>query len=452
MDLTFLGAAETVTGSKYLVRFDSKTVLIDCGLFQGLKRLRLKNWTPLPVDPASIDAVILTHAHLDHSGYLPVLIRDGFRGPVYSTPATFDICKLLLPDSGHLLEEDAAHANRYGYSKHHPALPLYTRAEAEASLQRFHTLDFHATTPLGESAHFTLRRAGHIPGSSIVTLEAEGRTLVVSGDVGRPTDAMLLAPETVTTADYLVVESTYGDREHVDTDPQIALADVVNRTVKRGGTVIIPAFAVGRTQLLLYYLHALLERGAIPRIPVYIDSPMAADATRLLLTHSKEHKLTKAQIDAIRQLPIITNTVDDSKAIDRRTGPMIVISASGMATGGRVLFHLERFAPEPRNTILFAGHQAVGTRGAAMVAGADSIKMHGREVPIRAEVALLAGLSAHADASELIDWLRNFRTPPHTTFITHGEPVAADALRRRIVDALGWSVSIPQHGEQVCLK
>lgn len=449
MELTFLGAAETVTGSKYLVECGGRRVLVDCGLFQGLKRLRLRNWAPFAIPPDQIDAVILTHAHIDDSGYLPLLVRNGFAGRIYSTQATFDLCKLLLPDSGHLQEEEAERANRHGYSKHKPALPLYTRADAEACLRSFTPIEFGKLVPVTDALTCQLDRAGHIIGSAIATLRGDDLTVVFSGDLGRKVDPLLQPRAMIARADYIIVESTYGDREHLTEDPQRKLADVLKRTFARGGVVIIPAFAVGRTQTLLYHLHALIARGDIPRVPIFLDSPMARDATAVFAAHGDEMRIPPDQIASICKLPTVANTVDDSKAIDRRIGPMIVLSASGMATGGRVLFHLERFAPDDRNTILFAGYQAAGTRGALMLAGASSVKIHGRDVPIRAEVAIIDTLSCHADASEIVDWLRGFEKPPARVFITHGEPMAADALRRRIVDALHWNVSIPADGTRV---
>ena len=447
MNLTFLGAAGTVTGSRYLLETGGSKVLVDCGLFQGLKQLRLRNWAPLPFSPADIEAVVLTHAHLDHSGYLPLLVKSGFRGPVYCTAATAELCGILLPDSGHLQEQEADRANRYGYSKHTPALPLYTRADAERCLAQLEPVDLERETPIGHEFRFSLQRSGHILGSAIVRLTAGETSVVFSGDLGRPNDPIMLPPALVTAADYVVVESTYGDRKHSGADPQAALGDLIKRTAKRGGVVVIPAFAVGRAQAILYHLHVLRAKRAIPDIPVFIDSPMAADVTRMFREWTSEHRLSETECAKVCGSATITNSVEDSKAIDRRSGPMIIISASGMATGGRVLFHLERFAPDARNTILFVGFQAAGTRGATLLAGADSVKIHGAQVPVRAEVLALHGLSAHADADEIIAWLRGFARPPQRAFITHGEPSAADRLRFRIEGELHWPCHIPEHGE-----
>jgi metallo-beta-lactamase family protein len=451
LELTFLGAAGTVTGSRYLIRpRGGPPLLIDCGLFQGLKSLRLRNWEPFQVAPRDLPGVVLTHAHLDHSGYLPVLVRHGFRGPIYATPATCDLCALLLPDSGHLQEEDAEFANRHGTSKHRPAMPLYTQAEAEHTLEQLVPVPFHEEREAA-GATFRFAHAGHIPGAGSVRVTVGGTTILFSGDLGRLQDPLLPAPEPPPPADYLVVESTYGDRLHPAEEPQVALGEVVRRTVSRGGVVVIPAFAVGRAQALLYHLHTLMTRGDVPKVPVFIDSPMAADATRVLQNNPGEHSLTPGQWAEVGRSATITNSVEESKAIDRRSGPMVIISASGMITGGRVLFHVERFAPDHRNTILLAGHQAVGTRGDQLLHGERRLKIHGKHVEVRAEVVSLGGLSAHADAGEILTWLKGFGTPPRRTFITHGEPRAADALRRRIQDELGWSAHPPEHLETVAL-
>lgn len=451
MQLTFLGATGTVTGSKYLVTAGGKRILVDCGLFQGYKQLRLRNWAPLPVAPKDIDAVVLTHAHLDHTGYLPVLVKNGFRGAVYCSAATRDLCAILLPDSGRLQEEEAAYANRGGFSKHKPALPLYTRDDADRALAGFVPVAFAWETILPGGIALRLLPAGHLLGASLVELRHDGSTLVFSGDLGRPNDPIMVAPAVVERADYLIVESTYGDRRHASDDPQRQLADVINRTAARGGAVIIPAFAVGRAQTLLYLIRRLRQARAIPDIPVFLNSPMAADTTRLYHAHRAEHRLTPQQCDALHRAATVVNSAEDSKRLNERRGPMIVISASGMATGGRVVHHLKAFAPDPRNTILFAGFQAGGTRGAAMVNGAESIKIHGQYVPVRAEVVRLDNLSAHADYAEILAWLKQFRAPPRRTFITHGEPAAADALRLRIEEQLGWACEVPEYQASVAL-
>lgn len=452
MEITFLGATGTVTGSKYLVTTASRRILVDCGLFQGLKQLRLRNREPLAVDPASIDAVVLTHAHLDHSGYLPLLVREGFRGPVYSTPATRDLCGILLPDSGHLQEEEAEYANRRGYSKHRPALPLYTQEDAEISLGSFEAVPFGQELDLGAGLSATFLPAGHILGAAMISLRGGGTSVLFSGDLGRPVDPLLPPPALVREADYLLVESTYGDRRHEPVDPLDQLGDAIRRTSERGGVLLIPAFAVGRTQTLLYLLHRLKQERRIPDLPIFVDSPMAASAIRIFREHPEEHGLTAAECEAVCAVARATESVEESKEIDRMRYPRIIISASGMATGGRVLHHLKALASDARNTVLFTGHQAVGTRGAAIIGGAKAIKIHGHYVPVHAEVGVLDNLSAHADAVEILDWLHHFEKPPRETFIVHGEPAAADALRLRVEESLGWTVRVPEYRESAVLS
>jgi metallo-beta-lactamase family protein len=452
LQLTFLGGVETVTGSKYLLETGERRILIDCGLFQGFKQLRLRNWSPLPVNPKSIDIVVLTHAHLDHTGYLPLLIKQGFAGPVICTEATRDLCAILLPDSGHLQEKDADFANRHGFSKHRPALPLYTRQDAETALGSFKPVDFSERRSVAADIQLRFLPAGHILGAAIVELTAAGTKVVFSGDLGRPNSATMLDPTPVQRADYLLVESTYGNRKHDPRDPEDALADVIVRTAGRGGTVLIPAFAVGRAQALMFHLHRLKAARRIPDIPIYLDSPMAVDVTDLLCKYLPYHRLDAKECRTTCAVAKYVRDVEESKALDKDPIPKIIISASGMATGGRIVDHLKYYAPDRKNTILFAGFQAGGTRGAAMTAGAESVKIHGQDVPVRAEVANLDMLSAHADASEILSWLRNFDHPPKTTFITHGEPAAADALRRRIKEELRWSCSVPQYRDQADLQ
>jgi metallo-beta-lactamase family protein len=452
MKLQFLGATNTVTGSKYLVTAGSKRVLVDCGLFQGLKMLRLRNWQAPPVDPKSVDAIILTHAHIDHSGYLPLFVRQGFSGPVFCTQATADLCEILLPDSGHLQEEEAAYANRHGFSKHSPALPLYTEQDARRCLRLLAPRAFDHDIDLGDGLTLRFSPSGHILGSAFVQLRHNNQSLVFSGDLGRLNSRVMVAPATIKQADYLVLESTYGDRLHDPADPLIKLADVINRTAQRKGVVVVPVFAVGRAQEVMYYIHLLKVAGSIPDIPVYLNSPMAADATRIFHNHPGEHRLTPEQCDAMCKTAHIINSVEESKRLNTRSGPMIILAASGMATGGRVVHHLKAFAPDARNSILFAGFQAAGTRGAAIVNGATSVKIHGDYVPVRAEVQVLSNLSAHADYAETLRWSEGFEAAPKQTFITHGEPVAADALRHRIEEAKHWQCTVPDYLQSVELK
>lgn len=452
MNLKFLGAAGTVTGSRYLLDTGTTKILVDCGLFQGYKPLRLRNWAPFPVAPGEIDAVVLTHAHLDHSGYLPLLVRNGFRGRILCTHATRHLCKILLRDSGHLQEREAEYANRHSFSKHRPALPLYTQEDAERSLGHFTGVDFGSEHQVANGLSVKFRHAGHILGAATAELRAGDVRLVFSGDLGRPDSPTMLPPEPVAAADYLVVESTYGNRQHSDTDPATALAQVITRTTRRGGTVLIPAFAVGRAQDLLYLIGKLKASQRIPRaLPVFLDSPMATEASRIFHEHREDHRLDEEECNRTYSSASYVRDVQESKALNANPAPKVIISASGMATGGRVLHHLKNLAPDRRNTLLFAGFQAGGTRGALIVGGADTVKIHGEEVAIRAEVANLEMLSAHADAGEILGWLRGFEHAPKMTFVTHGEPAAADTLRRRIQGELGWPCSVPDQLDAVTL-
>jgi metallo-beta-lactamase family protein len=452
LTLSFLGAAGTVTGSKYLLEHDGHRLLVDCGLFQGFKTLRLKNWAHLPVEPRSIAAVVLTHAHLDHSGYLPLLVKNGFRGPIYCTESTRQLCEILLPDSGHLQENDADFANRHRYSKHKPALPLYTQEDAERSLHYLKSVAFDEPVKLPGGAKARWRRAGHILGAASIQLDWASVSTIFSGDVGRFNDPMMVDPAFIELADYLLVESTYGDRLHDRTDPEDALAEIINRTVHRGGTVIVPAFAVGRAQSMLFHLQNLRLAKRIPAtVPVFLDSPMAIDASDIFCANLADHKLSAAECRAFEQGVRYVRDAAESKELTASPMPKVIISASGMATGGRVLHHLKQYAPDVRNTILFTGFQAGGTRGAAMVAGAQSVKIHGAYVPVRAEVSNLDMLSAHSDRDELMRWLRGFKKPPRQTFLTHGEPIAADALRHQIEEELHWNCLVPEQGQTVAL-
>jgi metallo-beta-lactamase family protein len=451
VELSFLGGAGTVTGSKYRLQTEGHGALVDCGLFQGPKALRLRNWQALPVRPGDLDAVVLTHAHLDHSGYLPLLVRRGYAGRVVSSHATRDVCAILLPDAGHLQEEEAQFANRRSFSKHKPALPLYTEEDARASLERFDGVDFGKTFPIADALQGTLQPAGHILGASIVTIRAGGLSVAFSGDLGRRADPIMRPPARIRAADYLVVESTYGNRRHDAADPQTTLGAHLKRVLSRNGVAVIPAFAVGRAQSLLFHVARLKALRAIPDVPVFLNSPMAIDATRLYRAYRTQHRLTVEECRAMCAVATMVNGADESRALNERRGPMIVISASGMATGGRVLHHLKAFAPDARNMILLPGFQAAGTRGAALASGATEIKIHGEYVPVRAEVVTMDNMSAHADCVEILDWLRGFERAPRHTFVTHGEPAAADEMRRRIAETLGWSVSVPEHGEKVRL-
>ncbi|HEY1230406.1 MAG TPA: MBL fold metallo-hydrolase [Ramlibacter sp.] len=452
MQLTFLGGAGTVTGSKFLLEHRGRRLLVDCGLFQGLKQLRLRNWAPTPIDAGKVDAVLLTHAHIDHGGYLPALVRAGFRGPIFCTEATRELSALLLPDAGHLQEEDALYANRHGFSKHHPALPLYTEEDGRAALAQFRTVGFgRAFEPVpGITARFS--RAGHILGAASIHLAWDEGSVLFSGDLGRDDDPLMRPPEAPPAADHLVLESTYGDRVHPDIDVRTAVADVVNRAAARGGIVVVPAFAVGRAQELLHVLARLKQQQRIPDLPLFLNSPMAADVTSLYERHADEHRLDARECQAMCHAARVVTSVEESQQLNRLRMPAVIVSASGMATGGRVVHHLKAFAPDARNTILLAGYQAVGTRGAALAAGAREIKIHGEYVPVRAEVATLGALSAHADRIGLLQWVARLPRPPRTVFLVHGEPAVADSLRLGIEERhRGWTCQVAEHMQSVPL-
>ena len=459
--LTFLGAAGTVTGSRYLLEADGERLMIDCGLFQGEKELRLRNWSPFPVDPSTIQWLVLTHAHLDHTGYIPRLINEGFRGPILATQATVDLAHLLLPDSGHLQEEDAAYANKKHFSKHEPALALYTYEDAVKSLDFFRAVDESKSVEV--SSHFVLRffPAGHILGarSIEVAVRENGtvRKVLFSGDLGRYRQLIIREPAAPNAADYLLVESTYGDRLHPTDDFRARLVSIAESTAARGGSVVIPAFAVGRTQELLYVFRELIAQGKMHSLPIYVDSPMAIDTTDLYRRHREDHNLEMDKLEAQGIKPFsppdvhFARSVEESKALNDSRFPMIIISASGMATGGRVLHHLARCLPDHRNTILFVGFQAAGTRGQIIQSGARAVKMHGESVPIRARIESMENLSAHADCGEIVRWLGQFRKAPNKTFLVHGEPGAAQALQEKITCQFHWEVGVAAYRQKVSL-
>jgi len=447
VSITFLGGASTVTGSKYLVRHGAQTLLVDCGLFQGYKQLRLRNWTPLPVAPNRIDAVILTHAHLDHSGYLPLLAREGYGGHVHATRGTRELCAVLLPDSGHIQEEDAAFANRHGFSKHAPALPLYTRKDALACLKLIKAHDFsHSFEPI-KGWRATFLRAGHIVGAASLLLEVAGRRILFSGDLGRTDDFLMNPPDRAPAADTVIIESTYGDRTHPKEDVLAELGPALHRLAGRGGVAVVPVFAVGRAQEILHAITVLKTRGEIPhKLPVFLDSPMAIHTTHLFEHFPDEHRLDARAVKAMMHCATMVNTPDESKALARRHGPMVILAASGMATGGRVLHHLALYAGDHRNMVVLTGFQSPGTRGATLASGAPSVRIHGKDVSVAAEIVQLQSASAHADAPQLVDWLRTLPTSPGQIYVVHGEINAADALRQRIEHGLGWRALVPEHG------
>ncbi len=473
--IQFLGAAGVVTGSKHLINTtDDESgrhgfqVLIDCGLFQGQKEWRERNWTDLPIPDKEIDAVILTHAHLDHSGWIPRLVKEGFRGPIYATPATIDLCSILLPDSGHLQEEDAAFANKKKSSKHSPALPLYTFEEAQQCLSQFQSIEFDTAKQLRPEFSFRFVRAAHIVGSSMVEitlgLDGQSKRLLFTGDIGRVRDSQIApgrvlhsGPTEGESADVLVMESTYGNREHPKNDPRPELAKLISDTVRRGGTVIVPAFAVERTQKFLFMIKELMDSGQIPKVPVFADSPMAIEAVNIFLKHTEEFsEETKRLVDKLGS-PLqwegftFAKTPDDSKKINDIKYPCIIVSSSGMVSGGRILHHLMLRLPDPRNLVLFIGFQSPGTRGATIKSGAREVKIFGEFIPIRAQVAALEQFSDHADTAELLEWLKTFKGRPQETYLVHGEPSAASLLQGAMKKALGWNVNIAEWKERVRL-
>ncbi len=447
VNIRFLGAADTVTGSKFLVEHDGHRVLVDCGLFQGYKQLRLRNRAPLGMDPSQIDAVLLTHAHIDHSGYLPLLRLDGFRGQIHATPATRDLCHILLPDSGHLQEEDAAFANRHGFSKHQPALPLYTRQDAVNCLPMIHAQAWHRPFAPAKGFKATFYIAGHILGASSLLLEVAGRRILFSGDLGRLDDLVMQPPEDAPAADTVLIESTYGDRSHPNDDILGELGDALQRVAARGGVAVLPVFAVGRAQAVLHAIAQLKQQGRIPvSLPVFLDSPMAVSTTELYLRHPHAHKLDSAELESLRHAAHMIETTEASKALGRHHGPMVILSASGMATGGRVLHHLALHLPNHRNMVILTGHQAEGTRGASLRDGSPSVRIHGQDVPVRAEVVNLKSASAHADREQLLRWLKTMPQAPNQVYVIHGERSASDALRCAIERQLGWRALVPEHG------
>jgi metallo-beta-lactamase family protein len=480
--ITFLGAARTVTGSKYLLDTGASKVLIDAGLFQGLKELRERNWLPFPIPATDIDAIVLTHAHLDHCGYLPRLVSQGFRGRVFCTAGTLDLCRIVLPDAGRIQEEDAANANRHGYSKHAPALPLYTEADAFRAVSQLQPVGYDRPMPVAPDVEAEFVNAGHLLGSAYARVRTSGITILFGGDLGRFGRPVLPDPSPVSEADYLLVESTYGNRVHQQDDDGAQLAEVINRTASRGGRVIIPAFAIGRVEELIYWLKRLEDSKRIPVLPVFVDSPMAIEAlsryqqrlTELdpeLRPEDQDEKAPHGRADHAdqlterqrhvrheRQMCIFCterfrtiSSAAESKQLTASKMPAIIISASGMATGGRVLHHLKAALPDGRNTVLFAGYQAEGTRGRRLVDGEKVVKIHGEMIPVHAEVALVESMSAHADSNEVLRWLGGFTKAPRLTFIVHGEPVAMEALSTSLRNSLGWATKMPEYRETVAL-
>ncbi|OEY67607.1 MBL fold metallo-hydrolase RNA specificity domain-containing protein [Marinobacter sp. X15-166B] len=442
MNIVFLGGAETVTGSKFLVETDTTRVLVDCGLFQGYKWLRRRNRDPLPVDIGSLDAVILTHAHLDHSGYLPVLYKRGYRGPVFAHPATVELCGIMLADSGHIQEEEARFCQRHKIGRHEKPEPLYNQDEANASLTLFQSLGYEQPMTIGD-IRFHLQPVGHILGAGSVILEAEGKRVGFSGDVGRLDDIFMHAPKPLPALDLLLLESTYGNRLHRAEDPFAELAEVINSTVEGGGRVLIPSFAVGRAQVLQYMLDRLMREQRIPKLPVYLDSPMAIDVSEIYWNYPEQHKLSQQECRSLGQSTIYTRSVDASKELLGQTYPHIIIAGSGMATGGRILHHFKKLLSDHKTTVIFAGYQAGGTRGAKMVAGAETVKIHGAWIPVKARIEMLDGLSAHADYGELEQWLQQSDLAAGTAIqLVHGEPEASETFRDYLRQHTSYEVDV----------
>jgi metallo-beta-lactamase family protein len=456
--IKFLGAAGTVSGSKYLIDTGGTRFLVDYGMFQGPKKLRLLNWESPRIPPQSVDHVLLTHAHIDHSGMLPVLVREGFRGKIWSTPVTVELCEISLLDAAHLQEEDARFANRMAFSKHKPALPLFTTEDAEKAISHLNPIDYYRPKELADGTQIRFLDAGHILGSAIVEVTCRNgdrpMRMVFSGDLGRYDALILRDPEPVDQADFLLVESTYGDRKHPPEEPVEELASAVNDTAKRGGMLIIPSFAVGRTQTLLYLLRDMRLRGLIPDLPIFVDSPMAQRVTDVFCRHIDVFdEEAKAVYRKTGKCPILSpnlqfvHTKEESQKINNMRYPAIIVSASGMATGGRILHHLKYRLPDPRNTVLFIGYQAVGTRGQLLEDGARQIKIHGEMIPVRAQIRKIEAFSGHADSAEIMRWLRSFKSPPKMTFIVHGEEESSRAMAELIHRSLGWKTHIPKYLE-----
>jgi metallo-beta-lactamase family protein len=476
--IQFLGAAGTVTGSKHLINTSISDdpagksafqLLVDCGMFQGPKEWRERNWQNLPLSASDVECVILTHAHLDHCGWIPRLVKQGFHGPIYATPATIDLCGIILPDSGHLQEEDAAFHNRHKTSRHDPALPLYTLEESQACLQYFKPLTFGETVQLSPELSFRFVHAAHILGSSMAEIMLVPKTtgsrpirMLFTGDIGRvrdqniaPGKVVYSGPQSGESADILVMESTYGNRTHPTNDPRPELADLIRKTAARGGSVVVPAFAVERTQKFVFILKELMESGQAPRLPVYCDSPLAIKAVDIFLKHTEEYSDATKQLISRYGSPLtwdgftFAQTAEDSKKINESKFPCIIISSSGMVTGGRIQHHLAQRLPDPKNTILFIGFQAPGTRGFTIKSGSPQVKIFGEMVPIRAQVATLDQFSDHADTPELLEWLRTFKNRPDVTYLVHGEPSASSPLREVMTKELGWNVQIAQWMQKV---
>ena len=451
MKITFFGATQKVTGSRYLLEAPDMRVLVECGLYQGVREIRKHNLDPFPVDPSGIDAIVLTHAHIDHTGYIPALVKNGFNGPIYCSKGTYALCKIMLIDSAHLQEEFAKKINSYEDTEKEIE-PLYTIADAERSLKLFRVVDYDTALSLGKVLKVTLIRSGHILGSSFVVVSDGKKTLTFSGDLGRPDQLIMKDPTHLTETDYLVLDSTYGDRLHKETDPLKELSEVINQTVAKGGVVIIPAFAVGRTQTILYCLYQLKQKKMIPELPIFLDSPMAISVTNLFCSFPDEHRLPPEKCKDIFSVATFTRTAEESKRIDKLKTPAVIIAGSGMASGGRVLFHFKQFISDKKNTVLFVGFQGGGTHGRELVGGAQEVKLDGKFFTVRADIKTMDAFSGHADYNETLEWLSHFKKAPKKVFLTHGQIEAIESLKDKIEKRFGWTVVIPTYADSFNLK
>ena len=447
--LTFLGATETVTGSKYLIETANYKLLVDCGLFQGYKSLRLRNWEEFPFNPAELDAIVLTHAHLDHSGLIPAIVRQGFRGKIYMTQGTFELCKILWADSAKIYEEDAERANRKQYTKHQPAKPLFELSDVERAIPLVQVVGFNQEKKLAENLSVTFLHAGHILGASQVVLKVSNKKIHFTGDLGRSADPLMLGPAPFEGADILITESTYGNTQHSEVNPEQELEETLNKVLNRGGTAVIPAFAVGRTQSLMLHIWRLMKQGKLPQVTMYLNSPMATSVSSLYHQHQEEHRVDPSEFDEMYSAARIVKDVGESKELNEREEPKIIIAASGMMEGGRVLHHVMKFGTDPKNAIIFTGYQAGGTRGRQLLDGAKSVRIFHVDVAVKAEIFFMDSMSAHMDANELINWLKETKTPPEMTYVTHGEIEATDRMRFRISDELGWKARAATFGEAI---
>jgi metallo-beta-lactamase family protein len=451
MHIRFLGGVGTVTGSKFLITSGKTSVLIDCGLYQGFKQYRLRNRQDFPVDPKSIDAIILTHAHLDHTGYLPVLTRKGFCGPIYCTTATKDITRIILKDAAYLQDEDARYLNHHGLSKHKPAMPLFNRGDVDRALKLFEVRDCGAdhSHNIGDEFRYQCYSAGHILGSTFIRLDNGEKSILFSGDIGRPIDILTKGLQPPPMADYLVLESTYGGRSHSTEDPLANLENIVKNTIQRGGTILIPSFAVARAQKIIYLLYQLRQHKRIPSVPIYLNSPMAENVNDVYATHADQIALSQNDLKGMFQMTQNVGSAEESMHLNLDKTPKIIIAGSGMATGGRIIHHLKHYGPDPKHCIFFIGFQAPGTRGEALVNGCKKIKIHGEYVPINAKIEFTDALSSHGDEPEIVDWVKQIKTAPKRTFLVHGEPKSADNLRLTLKETLNWNCHVPEFLERV---